>query len=122
MQRQNRGFGAETAWGEKRVSPLRSSQSARTAPVEMTDLGWERGKTKANRDRTTNKRTGKSNSNGNRRENSQLGICRGCVEGQTEHGELGGLGGGEAYEEVGYAAVDVELGGGGSVALDEEGL
>ena len=44
------------------------------------------------------------------------------MEGQADHGELGGPGGGEAYEEVGDAVVDVELGGGGSVALDEEGL
>jgi hypothetical protein len=33
------GYGLERALVKKRVSPLRSSQRARTAPVEMTGLG-----------------------------------------------------------------------------------
>jgi hypothetical protein len=33
------GYGLERTLVEKRVSPLRSSQRARTAPVEMTGFG-----------------------------------------------------------------------------------
>src|SRR5262249_47336035 len=41
---------------------------------------------------------------------------------EPEDDELGGLQGGEAYEDVDHAAVDVGLGGGLVVALDEVGL
>jgi hypothetical protein len=57
--------GWEAVWVEKRVSPLRSSQKARTAPVEMTMFGvGEQNKEATVRANATAEQDCKSKNNG----------------------------------------------------------